>query len=173
MQQIVTIQQLDLLTLGAYNVAVGKNALEGDTKGSKTVAIGRSALATQNFTTATDTYNTAVGYYAGNALTTGTLNTTLGGLAGDQITTGVRNICIGYDAGKALTTGSKNILIGSESAINSSGTDNVIVMGYDVDAVGANNFTFGNGNLDSNIAFGATTITQPYIPMEKRKRYSI
>jgi len=34
-------------------------------------------------------------------------------------------------------------------------------MGDQVGAVGANNFTFGNGSLDSNIAFGATSITSP------------
>ena len=34
-------------------------------------------------------------------------------------------------------------------------------MGYDVTCVGNNNFTFGNGTTDSNIAFGATSITAP------------
>ena len=38
---------------------------------------------------------------------------------------------------------------------------NSIVIGEGVGAVGGNNFTFGNGTLDSNIAFGATSITAP------------
>ena len=46
-------------TEGASNVAVGFYALAADTKGSKTVAIGRQALTAQNFTTATDTFNTS------------------------------------------------------------------------------------------------------------------
>ena len=34
-------------------------------------------------------------------------------------------------------------------------------MGYDVTGVGTDNFTFGRQSVDSNIAFGATTITAP------------
>lgn len=49
---------------------MGYAALSGDTLGSRNVAIGVAALQVQNFTTATDAYNTAVGTLAGAAVTT-------------------------------------------------------------------------------------------------------
>ena len=48
-------------------MAVGYNALTGDTLGSRSTAVGYKALQTQNLTTATDVYNTAVGFQAGIA----------------------------------------------------------------------------------------------------------
>ena len=56
---------MDALTDADYNVAVGTSALSSDTQGSKSTAIGHSALYTQNFSSATDSHNTAVGYNAG------------------------------------------------------------------------------------------------------------
>ena len=75
--------------LGAY-------ALTGDTYGSKSTAIGYAALQTQNFTTATDSFNTAVGAYAGVSVTTGQRNVLVGGLAGDANTNSE------YTAGKFI-----------------------------------------------------------------------
>ena len=61
----------DALTTGNLNVAVGMHALGGDTVGSRSTALGYSALLSQNFTTATNVYNVAVGYEAGKAVTIG------------------------------------------------------------------------------------------------------
>ena len=57
--------------MGGNNVAIGDSALSSDTQGSKSTAIGDSALYNQNFTSATNSHNTAVGFEAGNAITTG------------------------------------------------------------------------------------------------------
>jgi hypothetical protein len=54
---------------------MGYSALTADTLGSHSVAIGHDALASQNFTSATNCYNTAVGSQAGFAVTTGYNNT--------------------------------------------------------------------------------------------------
>ena len=62
------------------------NALGSDTLGSKSTAVGQSALFAQNFTTATDSNNTAVGYNAGVAVTTGTGNTIVGSTAAIALT---------------------------------------------------------------------------------------
>ncbi len=59
------------ITTSDDNVGLGYQALGSDTLGHKSVAVGRGSLATQNFTTATDSHNTAVGYFSGNAITTG------------------------------------------------------------------------------------------------------
>jgi len=105
----------DALDVASDNVAVGQGALTADTKGSKSVAIGRQALTTQNFTTATDTYNTAVGYHAGLSVTTGDKNTIVGSNAGDALTTGNKNTVLGYNALGAGTTYDGNVAIGMEA----------------------------------------------------------
>jgi len=134
----------DALTDADYNVAVGVSALSADTKGNRNVAIGYHALVTQNFTSSTDSYNTAVGYGAGSSVTSGTNNTLLGFLSGSNITTGGGNIMIGQAEGSAV------------------GTNHQIVIGNSqVTGVGQDNFTFGRATLDSNIAFGATSISAP------------
>jgi trimeric autotransporter adhesin len=51
----------DALDVGVENVALGYASLTTDTKGNYSTAIGTFALAAQNFTSATDAYNTAVG----------------------------------------------------------------------------------------------------------------
>ena len=55
----------DALTVGNYNVAMGLGALGSDTQGSRSTAIGYAALFSQNFTSVTPSYNTAVGFEAG------------------------------------------------------------------------------------------------------------
>ena len=54
----VALQRI-LLPQERRNVSLGYAALSADTLGSRTVAIGYEALGSQNFTTATDAYNTA------------------------------------------------------------------------------------------------------------------
>jgi hypothetical protein len=52
-------------------------------------------------------------------------------------------------------------MIGQNNSASAAGADRNFVMGFEVAGVGANNFTFGQGSTDSNIAFGATSITAP------------
>jgi hypothetical protein len=74
----------DLFDEGFYNVAVGYQTLSADVKGSGSVAIGYKALSNQQFGSATNTYNTAVGYAAGQLISTGTKNTIIGSYSGNQ-----------------------------------------------------------------------------------------
>jgi len=112
---LIGVQAGDALTHADYNVAVGRNALSGDTQGHKSTAVGVGALNVQNFTSSTDTHNTAVGYNAGTAITTGKFNTIVGSAAGDALTTGQYNVAIGYNALTAEDTGSRNTAIGYEA----------------------------------------------------------
>ena len=50
----------DAYTTGSFNVGMGYIALTSDTLGQYNTALGYAALATQNFTTSTNSYNTAV-----------------------------------------------------------------------------------------------------------------
>jgi hypothetical protein len=157
----------DALTDADYNVAVGYNALGADTKGNTSTAIGYQALLNQNFTSSTDSKNTAVGHNCGTSVSTGTLNTFMGFSAGSSNTTGYDNICIGRDCGvstannsNALITGYRNILIGNEGSLSATDGIHQITLGSHI--TGANSsFTFGNGGTDSRISVGATSITAP------------
>jgi len=154
----------DALTDADYNVAIGGLALSSDTQGSNSVAVGYRALTTQNHSSATTANNTAVGTNAGASLTDGQHNVFLGHGAGTAHTTGDYSIYIGRDAGyhaTPMTTGSYNILIGAFTDGDAVDTGAMIVMGYNVTSVGNQNFTFGNNTTDSNIAFGATSISAP------------
>ena len=98
------------------NTAIGDGSLAADTKGTKSTAIGRDTLGTQNFTSATNTYNTAVGYSAGVSVTTGEKNTLIGGQAGDALTDTDANTAVGFNALGSDTLGTKSVAIG-ESAL--------------------------------------------------------
>jgi len=142
---IIGMNAGDALTDADYNVAIGQNALAVDTLGSKSIAIGNGALSAQNFSGgATDADNVAIGYDAG-----------------DQNTTGIRNTYIGSLAGDSGTTAQSNVIVGYNSDLAASDTAQIIVLGSGVTSQAANNFTFGFGSNDSNIAFGATSISAP------------
>ena len=107
--------------------------------------------------------DSAFGHEALRDLTDGFSNNAFGSFAGAEVTTGDYNIFIGNDAGSSgvnTSTGSKNIMIGCLSHGAAAGTDNQLVMGYNV--VGINDaFTFGNAASDSSIANAATSISAP------------
>jgi len=122
----------------------------------------------QNFTSATDTKNTAVGINCGVAVSTGTLNTFMGYRAGGSNTTGYDNICIGRDSGltgsdaggSGCVTGFRNILIGQGGNLSSTGGSHQLTLGSHITGADSS-FTFGNGGTDSRISVGATSITAP------------
>ena len=116
---------------GNYNTAMGVQALYNNDSASGNTAIGYYALNKQDFTSATDSYNTAVGFFAGKLSTTGTKNTFVGALTGDAITTAGENTAAGYSALSESTSGSKNTCIGqlSGSALTSGG-GNTFLGGY-------------------------------------------
>jgi hypothetical protein len=163
---------------GTLNVALGNYSLDALTSGDGNTGLGNETLTACTTAPA----NTAVGYHALGVLVDGNgLNTAVGNRALQAVNTGSSNIGIGYRAGENLTSGVNNILIGRNAAAHSissttldacivigdySDTSAVdsgkqIVIGYNVTGTGNNAFTFGNAALDSNIDFGATSISAP------------
>ena len=163
----------DALTDADNNVALGHTALGADTLGSRGVAVGAGALGSQNFTTATNHYNVAIGYNAGNDITTGINNTLVGGFAGDNLTVAEQNTAVGYGALNTDTLGERtvaigylalstqnfttatnanNIAIGWEAGRNvTNGQNNVLIgtqAGHDI-VGGDNNVAVGNLALDA------------------------
>ena len=120
----------DSMTTGHANVAVGGGssfaALGTDTKGKFSTAIGFGALTAQNFTTDTQTNNTAVGYFAGGVNTTGTGNTYVGSLAGDDSNDGNNNTAVGHNA-LGANAQDQNTAVGRNSLLVSTGSGNVAV----------------------------------------------
>jgi len=158
----------DALTDADYNTVLGYEALTADTLGSKSTAIGTQTLMSQNFDSAQDTHNTAVGYQAGVAVTTGTENTLIGSLSGDAITTGVKNTALGYKAVSSVTTGDFNTGVGRTALENVTTADGNTAVGVAAGAqttTGANNTAMGylalnvNTTGHSNVAVGYKAVT--------------
>jgi hypothetical protein len=138
-------QTLDALTDGDNNTAVGNGALSSSTQDSGNTAVGSRALEDLNYgSSSSASRNTAVGYLAGRDISTGLRNICIGALAGGSGTgnmdTEQDNIIIGNDGGQNMSL-NKNICIGQETNIQNH--ENSIVLGYNVDSVSSNTFTFG------------------------------
>jgi hypothetical protein len=136
------------------------------------VAVGQGTLQNQNFTSATNSFNTAIGHEVGNDITTGVENTLIGGLAGDALTTSQRNVVLGYNALGAETAGQYNVAIGwsALSVQNNSGGANAlnVAVGYNAGAAvttGTNNTFIGglagdattSGNNNVVVGYGSDT----------------
>jgi hypothetical protein len=104
-------QALMTATSSTQNTAIGALALKVNTTGNYNVAIGTSALVSNT----TGTYNTAVGLGALQSNTTGTTNNAQGFLALGLTTTGGNNTGQGYYALEANTIGSGNVGIGIQA----------------------------------------------------------
>jgi len=142
---------------GAYNYAIGENALDTLTTGANNVAVGHNAL-----TNATSGgINTACGNSALLALTTGTNNMGVGYAALYDTTTGSYNIAMGRDSGRG-STGSYNVSLGAYAGnYNVSGKDYQVAIGYNAAndcqadqcvAVGA--YSRSDGNHYQSVAVG-------------------
>jgi len=131
--------------------------------GSQSTAVGYQALFSQNYTTATNTRNTAVGYNAGSEVTTGTDNTLIGHETGNALTTGYHNTALGHDALGATDDGINNVAIGMEAMASGNAGSNNTVVGKGAGALmtGANNVALGDRALEKatsptiNIAIGS------------------
>jgi len=140
-------------TTGGNNVAVGVDALKVNTGSFSNVAIGTRALDAFNVTTATSTYNVAVGEDALGATTTGTENTAVGGEALILNTTGNANTGIGRDALASNTTASNNTAVGYDSLkTNTTGANNQGFGTYalTLNTTGSSNTAVGYNALGAN-----------------------
>ena len=141
------------------NLAVGRNALAGNTDGFSNVAVGNLALQTNNVgrdniavgnlalqNNTTGSFNTAVGSTASRYNVTGDRNTGVGNQALSENISGSGNTAHGFGALFLSQSGSNNTGIGNESLRNNStGSDNTAV------GTGA---LYGNQSGNSNTAIG-------------------
>jgi hypothetical protein len=112
-----------------------------------------------NFTTATNSYNVAVGYDAGNDITTGTNNTLIGGLAGDALTTGQENTVVGRSALTAEVAGRYSTAIGNATLAAQTNATGADVYNTAVGYGAGTAVTTGTGNtiLGANAGLTLTT----------------
>ena len=113
--------------------------------------MGYKTLATQNFTTQTQSYNTAIGYAAGILSTTAVNNTIIGSHAGSTITTGSNNTLIGQGAGQDITDGVYNTTLGFQTMThdrNTNGNRNVVIGAFaDTSSTNSNNQNHINNHI--------------------------
>ena len=149
----------EVLVDGDNNVAIGYQALTSDTNGEKSVAVGTFALDAQNFSTLTDSHNTAVGHLAGSGITTGVQNTFLGSRAGDALQDADFNVAIGFEALTTDTLGSKSVAVGTFALKDQSSTTAVDQHNTAVGHGAGQNITTGIKNVvvGSQVASAQTT----------------
>ena len=153
-------------TEGYGNSAMGVYALDFNTTGSENSAMGAEAL----YSNDTGMNNSAMGVYALEFNTTGSYNSAQGSHALFNLVGAYNNnTAIGYNAGRysngtagALTAISNSLFLGaSASALNATGDDNEIVIGYNAIGLGSNSVVLGNDSiiktiLKGNVGIGTT-----------------
>jgi hypothetical protein len=96
---------------GAFNVAVGFQALDANTTGNTLVAVGHNSLGANT----TGELNTAVGQGSLQTNTTGNGNTAVGVAALSSNTTAANNTAVGYEAGFSQVTAFHTALLGYQA----------------------------------------------------------
>jgi hypothetical protein len=132
---------------GAFNTAIGSNAMKSNTTGWWGTAVGYKALMKNT----TGRFNTAVGHLALSENVSGGGNAAFGqgallksnGIGGnsafgnrslENLTTGSYNLAMGWRAGFFNSLGSRNIFIGSEAGYNEAGSDRLYIESSNADA---------------------------------------
>ncbi len=90
----------DSYTTGVQNVAIGVDALTSVTNGTACTGVGYKCL--EDMTAISgggNTYNAAVGWYAGSNISTGYANTCMGANAGLGLTTATFSTALGFESG--------------------------------------------------------------------------
>lgn len=146
----------DAIDTSSENVAIGANSLTTDTKGSKSVAVGKGSLGSQNFSSATDSHNTAIGYESGKDITTGTQNTLIGSLSGDAMTTAVDNVAVGYLSMSALTDADYNVAVGKGALSDDTQGSKSTGIGYQ--ALSSQNFTSATDTHNTAVGYNAGSL---------------
>ena len=161
----------DALTDADNNVAVGYLALSTDIQGSRSTAIGNQALQTQSFSSATEVNNTAVGFFAGQAMTTGQENTLHGSFAGADLTDANDNTAVGYRALSTETRGTRNTAIGHDALRNQNTTSSTNIYNTAVghsageSVTTATNLTLIGGLAGDALTTGADNVAVGYLAL--------
>jgi hypothetical protein len=154
-------------TTGAFNVAVGGNALESITTNAGSTAVGNESIRYNtgaNNTavgeeslfgvggSSTGANNVAMGWHALHDLTTAANNVAIGYNAHGTVTTGGTNTSLGASAGVLLTTGAECLHLGQNVASANTTGNNTINIGYNTTSSSAtvnHELTIGNSNISS------------------------
>jgi hypothetical protein len=142
---------------GGENLAVGSEALNGVSTGTRNTALGQRSM--YSYVGTGSANNTSVGYYNMLSLTTGSGNTSVGaesmvslltGISNTSIgnqslynNTGSYNVGIGQSAGNTITTGTNNTLIGSLSNVGTNSLTNSTAIGYGAIVSASNTIQLG------------------------------
>jgi hypothetical protein len=153
------MQGADGQSTGAYNIAIGGQALTNITGASFNVAIGYQAAQSST----SGSYNTIVGHQArlGSATTplTSSNIVAIGGQAA-KYHSGSNSVFVGYNAGAATSTvfgtGAGNVVVGYQAMQNPTSANNNVIIGQSAGSniiTGSNNIIIGSGANSSNGAY--------------------
>jgi len=112
----------------ANAVFVGYQAGEYMQKGLGNVALGMNALRGDTVSFGTNDFNVAIGQSALVVITTGDRNVAVGRQAGSTITTGGKNALLGQSSGAEITTGSYNIMLGNGAGTGLGNTTSLFIV---------------------------------------------
>jgi hypothetical protein len=135
-------------TTGIGVTAVGYRAAYSKSTGVYITAVGGNAL--EN---ATGDSNTAVGFYAAQALTSGSENTAVGTGAMQNATTGTNNSAFGRSALFYTTSGSYNTAVGRDALVSNTTASSNTAVGYQAgfaNTTGSELAAFGAESLKAN-----------------------
>jgi len=168
---ITTYHNLQAITTGDYNTAIGTQVLTNTTTGNNNVAIGFQSMFQSN-----SSGNVAIGIYT-LAQTSGTNNVAIGATAMQNLTSGEENVAIGSSAFTNAYGSSNNVVIGRYAFNQGTGSDNIIIgdraMYYSGSTtsviIGRQAAILGSGNSDVMIgwqsgyyAYGANNVFLGY-----------
>jgi hypothetical protein len=140
----VGYQTLQSNTTGAYNTAIGLQALKIST-GDDNTAIGAQAL----YNNTTGAYNTANGYVALTNNSSGVQNTASGAYSLGSTNTGSYNTAIGDHALLNNTTGSDNTALGYSAWGAGAAYSNSTALGANSSITASNQVRVGDANVTS------------------------
>jgi hypothetical protein len=112
----------------ANSVFIGYQAGEYVQKGLGNVAVGMNALRGDTVNFGTNDFNVAIGQSALVAITTGDRNVAVGRQAGSTITTGNKNVLLGQSAGAEITTGTFNVMLGNGAGTGMGDTTSLFIV---------------------------------------------
>jgi hypothetical protein len=145
--------------VGSSNNALGESALLSNISGSDNTAIGDVALENNDSSgTGDGSFNTAVGAGALFSNVDGNSNNAVGVLALGSNTTGVFNNAIGLEALGNNISGSSNVAIGDSAGSNVTSASNVICIGAGVDGANVSNSCYVGSIFGQTSSGGAAVL---------------
>lgn len=167
---IVIGQSAGSSAMGASNIAIGIDCLDGAKTNSPTGIVAIGPLAMRGAVSTAACNSVAVGSSALASVTSGAGNTAIGFSAGDIIVTGAQNVVVGNLADVQTSSSSNAVVVGASSTGqaectvvghgSSANSTSVIVVGQGSTATGTSSIIIGNSAGSTGLGINNVAIGQ-------------